>query len=134
MAPMLRSRSDQYYSNYHSEVDKNGYFIQGYNYTRIYDCLIKGIIEVPVVHCTYLINKDILKDILKDISYVDDSGRYEYVIFSDNLRKKKILQYIDNRSEYGIVTFWTSEEMKQEEIATCRFYKQFFYKQFFKKD
>ena len=37
-----------------------------------------------VVHCTYFINYNVLDK----ICYDDNSYRYEYVIFSDSLRKK----------------------------------------------
>jgi hypothetical protein len=71
----------------------------------------KGVIDVPVVHCTYFIRNDILSD----ISYDDNSGRYEYVIFSDVLRKKGIPQYLDNRMEYGFLTFAiTPEELEKD--------------------
>jgi len=52
------------------------------------------------VHCTYLINADILKE----ISYSDDTKDFEYVIFSRNLRAKGIPQYLDNTRIYGYLT------------------------------
>jgi len=67
---------------------------------------VKGLIEVEVIHCTYLIRHEVLDSIL----YNDGSGRYEYVIFSDTLRKKGIPQYIDNRRCYGKITFCNIEE------------------------
>ncbi len=42
---------------------------------------------------------------LLEMSYDDQSYRYEYVIFSDNARKKGIPQYLDTREVYGYVTF-----------------------------
>ena len=72
---------------------------------------IKGLIQVPVVHCAYLVRYENLPNVLYD----DDSYRYEYVIFSDMLRKQNIPQYIDNRDMYGYVSFAeTSEELYQE--------------------
>ena len=122
ISPMLMSTT--LYSNFHAAVDINGYFANSDHYRNIYYKNIKGIIEMPVVHCTYLINKNILNEIIYD----DGSNRYEYVIFSDVLRKKNIPQYLDNRYDYGIITFWvTSEEMKTD-IINCPYYSDFFSK------
>ena len=52
----------------------------------------------------------IANNILDKVSYDDDSYRYEYVIFSDVLRKQKIPQYIDNRKDYGRITFAVTKE------------------------
>ena len=79
--------------------------IQTLYFDILYDN-IKGLIEVEVIHCTYLIRNEVL-DL---ISYNDGSDRYEYVIFSDVLRKSGIPQYIDNRRKYGKVTFCDSDE------------------------
>ena len=48
-------------------------------------------------------------DIMKT-HYDDNSYRYEYVIFSDVLRKQKIPQYIDNRKDYGRISFAVTKE------------------------
>ena len=63
-------------------------------------------IEVPVVHCTYFVKNEVLPSVVYD----DNSGRYEYVIFSDSLRKAGIPQYIDNRLDYGLLTFCRNAE------------------------
>ena len=113
IAPMLNSNrdGDVAYSNYHDDIDKNGYFKQGELYTKVLYRNIKGLIEVPVVHCTYFINNKFLNDIVYD----DESYRYEYVIFSHVLRNKNIPQIIDNRQFYGIVEFsQTDEELKKQ--------------------
>jgi len=60
---------------------------------------IKGLIEVDTIHCTYFLNKSILKE----VTYDDNSLRYEYAIFSDNFRKKGITQYLDNSKFYGFL-------------------------------
>lgn len=99
IAPFMRTTSS-YYSNFHAAVDKNGYYENSELYYQIYNNQITGIIQVPVVHCTYLVRKEVLEQ----VSYDDDSYRYEYVIFSDLLRKAGIPQYIDNRELYGRIT------------------------------
>ena len=104
IGPMLTSSTK--YSNYHNMIDKNGYMKQNDLYYPILNRDIKGLIEVPVIHCTYLINNTFLKD----VSYQDSSNRYEYVIFSDMLRKRNVKQYLDNRRVYGMIEFSDTEE------------------------
>lgn len=104
VAPMLVTQSA--YSNYHSSVDANGYLKSDDRYMPILMRQQKGCIEVPVVHCTYFIANHVLNEVVYD----DESYRYEYVIFSDVLRKKGIPQYIDNRKDYGCITFAVTKE------------------------
>ena len=114
IAPFLRTTSS-YYSNFHAAVDKNGYYENSELYYHIYNNQITGIIQVPVVHCTYLVRKEVLEY----VSYDDDSYRYEYVIFSDLLRKAGIPQYIDNRELYGRITpAETADEFVREPWRT----------------
>jgi len=119
IAPMLechRNSALHLYSNFHADIDDNGYYINNPNYNLIHSRTIKGILEVPVVHCTYFIRKDLLDAAVYD----DASNRYEYVIFSDSLRKKGIPQYIDNRVWYG---FLTIAESPQEYVTTLESWK-----------
>jgi hypothetical protein len=101
VGPFLTKSS--FYSNYHDKVDENGYMKQNTEgYIIIFWRKLKGLIQVDVIHCTYFIRHDILPI----VSYDDGSGRYEYVIFSDVLRKNCIPQYIDNRQEMEV---WITE-------------------------
>ena len=111
IAPMLVTKTA--YSNYHSSIDKNGYCVTGSEYLKILNKIIKGCIDVPVVHCTYFI----ANHILDKVSYDDDSYRYEYVVFSDVLRKQNIPQYIDNRKDYGRISFAITKEEFEEDWA-----------------
>ncbi len=113
IAPMLVSDQSSYYSNFHYEVDGNGYMANDNKYYDIFSRTTRGIIEVKVVHCTYLVKAEYLDKLIYD----DGSGRYEYVIFSDSARKNNIPQYIDNREMYGLITFKT----KPEEMADINF-------------
>lgn len=107
VAPFLRQdEAVTCYSNYHSHIDQNGYFIGDPIYYQIFRQEIKGLIEVPVVHCTYLISSGFLHL----MSYDDDSYRYEYVIFSDCARKSGVQQYLDNRMTYGRITMAEDKE------------------------
>lgn len=108
VGPLLKNGDSavSLYANFHFITDEHGYFANSDHYYHIYNQSIKGLIEVEVIHCTYFIRNEVLDT----ICYDDESGRYEYVIFSDVLRKAHIPQYIDNRFYYGSLTFATSEE------------------------
>lgn len=102
VSPFLRSlAAEKYYSNYHAEVDANGYYTDCDQYYWMLNRWVRGVLEVPVVHCTYLVRADVIPE----LSYEDGSGRYEYVIFSDRARKSGISQYLDNRQIYGYIAF-----------------------------
>jgi GR25 family glycosyltransferase involved in LPS biosynthesis len=106
VAPFLRSIAPgQFYSNYHAEVDANGYYAQCDQYNWILNRHVRGVIEMPLVHCTYLVRADVLKE----LSYEDATPRYEYVVFADSARKAGIPQYLDNRQVYGYITFGDHE-------------------------
>ncbi|MBJ7533157.1 glycosyltransferase family 2 protein [Rhodomicrobium vannielii ATCC 17100] len=102
VAPFLRSLSpDDPYSNYHAEIDASGYFEDCDQYSWILNRWIRGVIEVPVTHCTYLIRADVLGD----LAYRDGTARHEYVVFSESARRHGIPQYFDNRQVYGYIAF-----------------------------
>lgn len=112
ISPLLKVHDSQY-SNYHYAIDNNGYYLDHNNYLLILNREITGIIEVPVIHCTYLIRHNALKKTIFD----DNTGRYEYVIACDGWRKAKINQYIDNRKDYGYITFAeNSLVLKQDSV------------------
>lgn len=101
VAPLLRHVDPtSRYSNFHADIDRNGYFVDSPRYNQILRREFAGLFEVPVVHCTYLIRADVLSH----LGYDDGSGRYEYVVFSDTARSHGILQYLDNRQVYGLLT------------------------------
>ena len=113
IGPMLQSTS--LYSNFHYVVNPHGYHISGNPmYMKLYKRKVCGITPVKVIHCTYFVNKDKLNN----INYNDGSGRHEYVIFSDNLRKNNIEQYLDNREQYGFLTMAVTKEQFANEIQT----------------
>jgi len=112
IGPLLRNTRDgSLYANYHLEIDANGYFANHKHYNTILFQEVKGIFQVPVIHCTYFIRKEVLGS----VCYDDGSSRFEYVVFSDSLRKAKVTQYIDNRTEYGHLSFAnTTEDLEKE--------------------
>ena len=101
LAPLLRSIGPgQFYSNYHAEIDAVGYLKECDQYQWLLNRWVRGVFEMPVVRCTYLVRGDVLAE----LTYEDETARHEYVIFSHSARKAKILQYLDNRQVYGYVT------------------------------
>lgn len=101
VAPLLRSvDGGSRYSNYHADIDANGYFQDCPQYEWILGQQLSGVLEVPVVHCTYLIRSDVIPM----LRYDDGSDRYEYVVFADSARRAGIPQYFDNRQVYGYLT------------------------------
>lgn len=118
VGPLLRNGDSpsSMYANYHYLVDDNGYYKHSHLYPEIFYGSIKGLIQVAVIHCTYLVRHEVLDK----VSYLDNSGRYDYVIFSDTLRKAGIPQYIDNRREYGKLTFCDTEEALKSSNITIQ--------------
>jgi GR25 family glycosyltransferase involved in LPS biosynthesis/glycosyltransferase involved in cell wall biosynthesis len=117
IAPLLRSISpERYYSNYHAEIDAAGYLKSCDQYYWILNRHIRGVVEVPVVHCTYLVRVDAIPQ----LTYADASERHEYVIFSDSARKAGIPQYLDNRQIYGYITFGEGEHHVKDGIERAR--------------
>ncbi|MBA2368559.1 MAG: glycosyltransferase family 2 protein [Candidatus Protochlamydia sp.] len=111
VAPLLRAGGTSLYSNYHAAIDENGYYKETPFYHQLLKQDIKGLVIVPVVHCTYFIRNDVLDK----LSYNDNTFRYEYVIFSDSARKNNIPQYLDTRVLYGRITFAESKEEFERE-------------------
>lgn len=108
VAPFLRSMdASSAYSNYHAEVDDDGYYKDCDQYSWIANRWVLGIHEVPVVHCTYLVRSDVINN----LNYQDGSSRHEYVIFSDGARDCGIPQYLDNRQVYGYISFAEGHEL-----------------------
>ena len=109
VAPFLRyaqwegEETHDPYSNYHHLVNENGYYLDNFAYYRVLNQEIKGLIDCQVVHCTYLIRKDVLP-FMKYVEEDPESKNYEYVTFSNNCRDLKIPQYLDNQLVYGYLT------------------------------
>lgn len=115
VAPFLiRESGETCYSNYHYDIDQNGYFRSSPGYYDIYHRKSPGFHEVGVIHCTYFLRREILDQIY----YLDGSNRYEYVICAHSMRKAKIPQFLDNREIYGLITFESDpEKFSRETVA-----------------
>ena len=115
----------RYYSNYHDKVDDFGSIIPEDLYYKILNQEVKGLIECMCVHCTYLIKREYLSE----LSYLEQSDRWEYMVFSNSARDKGITQYIDNRTIYGVLTLsenlgasrWWFNYLKNKENRTEKY-------------
>jgi hypothetical protein len=96
------SHKCRYYSNYHYLVDDYGSIINEPIYYQLLHRVdgLRGLHDVDCVHCTYLIKRKYVDK----LSYLEDSDRYEYMVFSESARKARVDQYLDNRKIYGILT------------------------------
>lgn len=117
VGPFLRTVNN-FYSNYHDQVNSAGYMKINPNYYSLYKREVIGDHKVDVIHCTYFIRNQYIPY----LSYLDDTERHEYVIFSHNARKMNIPQYLNNQELHGLITFAeTKEQMeveKMEELVT----------------
>ena len=100
-------KSQVFYSNFHYDVESNGYYKSNNKYYSILNYEITALIRVCCVHSVYLIPNQYLSL----VSYNDNSNRMEYVIFSESMRKYSIPQYIDNSEKYGYITFLEDKEL-----------------------
>jgi hypothetical protein len=115
----------RYYSNYHDKVDDFGSIIAEDIYYKILNQEVKGLIECMCVHCTYLIKREYLSE----LTYLEQSDRWEYMVFSNSARDKGITQYLDNRTIYGVLTLsenlgasrWWFNYLKNEKNRTEKY-------------
>jgi Anp1 len=118
IAPMLRAvphRWDEY-SNFFSAVDADGYWASADQYYSIVRWNSVGVFEVPVVHCTYLIQTRYIPE----LTYVDGSDHYDFVIFSRSAREKKIGQFICNEQPFGYILHPPEDITLEQEAALVR--------------
>ena len=117
IAPMLTAipQANNDYSNFFCSVDEDGYYAYNELYWNIWARDVIGTIEVPLVHCTYLIDARYLDA----LTYVDDSEQHEFVIFARSARDNGVCQYICNEDIFGTLFHFLSDltlEQEKEEI------------------
>ena len=102
VAPFLRVTNPTHaYSNFFAKTDAAGFFAGCDEYHWITHRWVRGVVEVPVVHCTYLVRKDVIPE----LHYLDGSDDWEFAVFCKSAREAGIPQYLDNRQVYGYITF-----------------------------
>jgi len=99
IAPVLSG--SQPHSNLHFRANAHGYPDQSWCDTAIPELRLRGVIECDIIRRTYFLSHDVLRHAVFD----DGTGRCEYAILADQLRKAKVAQYVDNRVDYGRLTF-----------------------------
>lgn len=110
VGPLLTTTTT--YANFHEKTTPDGYLQPNPEYFFLLYQRFKGLIQVDVIHCTYLIRAEVLSN----ANYLPDlKGRHEYVIFSEHLRQSGIPQYLDNRKVYGRMTFADTQEQLLDE-------------------
>lgn len=113
-APLLKCvDGDIEYYNFHEEIDPNGYNYRRNQFYWLAHQRVRGFCEVPVVHCTYLVRSDVIPL----LSYLDHSGRHEYVVFSESARRNGVPQYLDNRELYGFLTLKEDPQAAERLLA-----------------
>lgn len=113
IAPMLQPipESGDQYSNFFYDITDSGYYQDHPNYSRIFHQTMIGVFEVPVAHCTYLIQSQYFDN----LSYTDGTDDYEFVIFSRIARNAGIKQYICNEKDFGVLLHFHDNVSLQEE-------------------
>ena len=102
VAPFLRVTNPTHaYSNFFAKTDAAGFFAGCDEYQWITHRWVRGVVEVPVVHCTYLVRSDVIPE----LHYLDGSDDWEFAVFCKSAREAGIPQYLDNRQVYGYITF-----------------------------
>lgn len=109
IAPMLTDipNTKSFNVNFFGAVDEDGYFENSDIYWNIFNHRTIGTIEVPLVHCTYLIDMKYVDH----LTYGDGSGEYEFIVFSRSARENGISQYICNEQLFG-TSYAVPEELR----------------------
>ena len=106
------------YSNFDTAVGetgdtRNGEFQHLFD-SHYYDLInrtITGIHQVALIHCTYLLRRDVFTT----TSYQNGFDGYDYIILAYNLRSTYKPMFLDNREIYGCLTL-------AENATPCRNY------------
>lgn len=114
IAPMLQAIPEpgDLYSNYFCAITDTGYYKDHPDYVKILKYFMTGTFKVPVVHCTYLINANVIDK----LTYVDGTNDYEFVVFSRTARENNIDQYICNEKPFGTLLHFYKELTLDEEV------------------
>jgi len=110
IAPMLRAipEFNDPFSNFFAKASETGYYQDDPMYWMILNEVKIGTFPVPVVHTTYLVQKEVLPN----LSYEDFTDEYEFIIFSRNARKNHVSQYICNEEPFGVLFHFLNDPRK----------------------
>lgn len=113
IAPLLRAIPEKGdpYSNYFYDISQDGYYKDHPDYWKILNRQNIGVFMVPVVHCTYLVKSKYIDQ----LSYIDETDDYEFIIFSRIARRNNVQQYICNEEEFGVLAHFHTDVSIAEE-------------------
>ncbi len=123
IAPLLQSIPEEgdMYSNYFCAIDERGYYKDHPDYSKLLHRQKLGEFKVPVVHCTYLIERAYIDK----LTYMDATDDYEFVIFSRSARANGVDQYICNEQPFGtVVHFFVDVTQAQEKKRLDEYFLQ----------
>ena len=99
-APLLDNLPhNNHYANFFAACNEYGYYQDTPEYYPIRWRKVQGTIVVPVVHCTFLVERSAIVD--KQVTYVDDTSHYDFVIFARSARKSGVRQTLVNDAHFG---------------------------------
>ena len=116
VAPMLDTlpNEDDLYSNFFAACDVNGFWADTPIYGPIRTRKVRGAFEMPVVHCTYLVERRVID---QGLVYYDGRGQFmgfEFLVFSYSARKSGVEQFLINDRVYG---YLLHHETNHEKVA-----------------
>lgn len=107
VAPFMKDYAERnLYSNYFYTINSWGFIGEDSDYQSFkiwHRRNMCGSFEVPLVHCTYLLD---CKNI-NDVFYYDGSNEWEFITFAKSARKNNVKQYICNERMFGFVRYET---------------------------
>lgn len=113
IAPMLKSIPEKvdYYSTFFCAVDPIGYYNCHPDHEKIVDRKIIGTFQVPLVHCTYLVNANYIDK----LTYQDGTDHHEFVIFARSARDNNIDMFVCNEIVFGTLLHFHRDLTLKEE-------------------
>ena len=98
------------YSNFHDAIDDLGGFKETERYFQIMRSEVSGLLEVPLVHCTYLVNQAVFEH----VNYSHIEGNWEYRNFALSCLKNDVKQYLDASETFGLITFGNDVQDRED--------------------
>lgn len=80
-----------------------------------------GTFEVPVVHCTYLVQAQYIDRLNYHYNLIKNPDHsenfWEFLSFSASAYENQIPQYICNERDFGLLVHWTEEDRRADELT-----------------
>ncbi len=101
VAPLLQPIPDldDCYANFWADTDEFGFYANTPEYLEIIKHGKRGCFDVPLVHCTYLIDSRVIP-LLK---YIDNTRDFEFIVFARSARRAGVAQFVTNECNFGTV-------------------------------